>query len=87
MCSQLLILILLCGVFFVAVTENGTAIDLGIVYIRADGSIDPPTMAIVNQENNVYTLSQDLTCSINIQRDNVVLNGLNHKIFGVELQQ
>jgi parallel beta-helix repeat protein len=45
------------------------------VYIRSNGSIDPPTTSI-EHEGNLYVLKDDiLNCSIIIERDNVEIDG------------
>ena len=45
------------------------------VYIRSDGSIDPPTTPI-EREGDLYVLKDDiLNCSIVVERDNVEIDG------------
>ena len=49
----------------------------GTIYIRADGSIDPP-IAPIQRNGNVYTLTQNITSDadgIVIERDNITLDG------------
>jgi parallel beta-helix repeat protein len=56
----------------------------GTIYIRADGSIDPPT-APVQRNGNIYILSDNITSysdGIVIQKDDIVLDGGNHTIRG-----
>jgi parallel beta-helix repeat protein len=54
----------------------------GTVYIRADGSIDPPTVPI-QRDGNIYTLTDDLNkTSVIIQRSNMILDGADKTIFG-----
>jgi len=60
-----------------------------IFFIRADGSIDPPTSLIFTADNITYVLTGDLwECSIIIQRDNIVLDGEGRRItpfdFGID---
>jgi parallel beta-helix repeat protein len=58
----------------------------GIVYIRADGSIDPPTTPI-QRNSNVYTFTGSInsdTDGIVIERDNIVLDGAGFTIQGSE---
>jgi parallel beta-helix repeat protein len=46
------------------------------IYIRADGSIDPPTANITRDEFNVtYTFSGNNYETVVIQRDNIILDG------------
>jgi parallel beta-helix repeat protein len=50
----------------------------GTVYIRADGSIDPPDAPIVTYDNITYTLTDNIASTadgIIIQRDNIVVDG------------
>ena len=58
----------------------------GTVYIRADGSIDPPD-APIQQDGNVYTLTDNITSSgdgIIIGRDNIVVDGAGYTLQGTE---
>jgi parallel beta-helix repeat protein len=56
----------------------------GYIYIKADGSIDPPDAPISKDAENVtYSLTADIVNkSIIIQRDNIILNGNNCRISG-----
>jgi len=54
------------------------------IYIRADGSVDPPSAPIQRNGDN-YVLTDDINCSgdgIVIQRSNMILDGANHTIHG-----
>jgi hypothetical protein len=56
---------------------------VGTVYIRADGSIDPPTAPISTLDNVTYTLTGDIfNSSIVIERDNIVLDGADYTVTG-----
>ncbi len=45
------------------------------IYIRSDGSIDPST-APIQQSGNVYMLTDNVfNCTIEIQKDNIILDG------------
>ena len=49
----------------------------GTVYIRADGSIDPPG-APIQRNGSIYTLTGNITSSVNgivVERDNIVIDG------------
>jgi len=55
----------------------------GTVYIRADGSIDPPDAPIETYDNMTYTLTDNITSSgdgIVVQRDNIVVNGAGYTL-------
>jgi parallel beta-helix repeat protein len=47
----------------------------GTVYIRADGSIDPPEAPISTIDNVTYTFSDNINDSIVVERDNIVVDG------------
>lgn len=50
----------------------------GTIYIRADGSVDPPT-APIQHVGDVYTFTDDIyNMSIEVQRDNIKIDGGNH---------
>ena len=56
----------------------------GPIYIRADGSIDPPT-APIQRHGNVYTLTGNITSDadgIVVERDNIVVDGSGFAIEG-----
>jgi len=56
------------------------------IYIRADGSIDPPDAPIITYDNITYTLASNITSSsdgIVIERDNIVIDGLGYTLQGV----
>jgi parallel beta-helix repeat protein len=55
----------------------------GTVYIRADGSIDPPTTPISSVDNITYTFTDDINdTSLIVERDNIVIDGTGHTIQG-----
>ncbi len=56
----------------------------GTVYIRADGSIDPPT-APIQRNGNVYILTGNITSDadgIVVERDNIVVDGSGFHVEG-----
>jgi len=56
----------------------------GTIYIRDDGSIDPPD-APIQRDGDLYTLTSDISSDNNgivIQRNNIVLDGACHTIIG-----
>jgi len=53
----------------------------GTIYIRADGSIDPPDVPI-QRFDNLYILTDNITESIVIQRDSIVIDGNGYVIEG-----
>jgi len=54
----------------------------GTVYIRADGSVDPPVAPILNVGNVSYTFTDDIYDSIVVERDNVVIDGDGYTVKG-----
>jgi parallel beta-helix repeat protein len=55
----------------------------GTIYIRADGSIDPPTAPISTVDNITYTFTGDIiNDSIVIERDNIVVDGAGYTLQG-----
>ncbi len=56
--------------------------DLPRIYIRNDGSVDPAT-APIERNGNLYELTGNIILyTIEIQRDNIVLDGLDHIVQG-----
>jgi parallel beta-helix repeat protein len=65
---------LLAGSLFCAVKiQIGKA--NGTIYIRADGSIDPPTANITSTDNVTYTFTSNINDSIVVETDNIVVDG------------
>ena len=54
----------------------------GTIYIRADGSVDPPTAPISTNDNITYTLTGNISNSIVIQRENIVVDGAAYTLQG-----
>ncbi len=56
----------------------------GIIYIRADGSIDPPDTPI-QRDGNIYTLTGSITSDtdgIVVERSNIIIDGNGHLVQG-----
>ena len=58
-------------------TANGT------IYIRADGSIDPPTAPISTLDNVTYTLTGDISDPLVIERSSIVVEGAGQRVMGI----
>jgi parallel beta-helix repeat protein len=54
----------------------------GTIYIRADGSIDPPTAPITAVGNVTYVLTDNIHDSVVVERDNIVVNGAGYTVTG-----
>jgi parallel beta-helix repeat protein len=55
----------------------------GTIYIRADGSVDPPYAPILNAGNVSYTFTANISGPIVVERDNIVVDGAGHMLDGV----
>jgi parallel beta-helix repeat protein len=54
----------------------------GTIYIRTDGSIDPPTAPIATLDNVTYTLTGSIYDEIVVERNNVVVDGAGFTVQG-----
>jgi len=54
----------------------------GTIYLRADGSIDPPTANITTVDNVTYTFTGNVNDSIVVERDNIVVDGAGYTVQG-----
>ena len=61
----------------------------GTIYIRADGSVDPPTAPISSADNITYNFIEDIVTngSIIIQRDDIVVDGAGYTLQGTESEE
>ncbi len=77
------ILTLLSANAIIGVFEIYPARAAGTIYIRPDGSIDPPDAPISNVGNAYYTFTADINNPpIVVQRSNIVVDGGNHTLQG-----
>jgi parallel beta-helix repeat protein len=53
----------------------------GTIYIRADGSIDPPT-APIQRDRDVYTFTGNINDSIVVERSSIIIDGAGHTLQG-----
>jgi len=49
----------------------------GTIYIRADGSVDPPS-APIERDGDIYTFTGDISEPIVVERDNITIDGNGH---------
>jgi parallel beta-helix repeat protein len=80
----ILTLLILTSMFTLALNIQPIRAWSGIVYIRADGSIDPPDAPIATVDKVTYSLSDNINGSIVVQRVNIVIDGRGYKLQGVE---
>jgi len=62
----------------------------GTVYIRADGSIDPPGAPVITYDNVTYTLTGNVTSNtdgIVVQRNNIIVDGAGYTLQGTYAEQ
>ena len=81
--SGLMLTLLLVSILFV-VFDMPVVVASGTIYIRADGSIDPPT-APIQRNGDIYTLTSNITSDadgIIVERDNIVLDGAEYTLQG-----
>ena len=82
----LILMLLLTGMLLSAfIIQPAKAEWTGTVYIRADGSIDPPYAPIITYDNITYTLTDNITSSadgIVVERDNIVIDGAGYTLEG-----
>jgi len=55
---------------------------IGTIYIRADGSIDPPTANITTSDYVTYTFSSNIYDQIRIERSNITIDGKGYTLQG-----
>jgi len=81
--SVITLTLLLAGMFTMAFNIQAVNAQGGIIFIRADGSIDPSTAPISTLDNVTYILTGDIfNASIVIERDNIVVDGAGYMILG-----
>ena len=78
--SAILLTLLLLGMLTLAFNIQ-TVKASGTIYIRADGSIDPPT-APIQRVGDVYTFTADIYDEIVVERDNIVIDGDGYTLQG-----
>jgi len=54
----------------------------GTIYIRADGSIDPPTAPILSSDNITYTFTDNAYGSIVVERSIIIIDGNGYTLQG-----
>jgi parallel beta-helix repeat protein len=54
------------------------------VYIKADGSIDPPSANITTSDNVTYVFTDHNFCGVQVERDNIVIDGAGYVLRGIE---
>jgi len=75
------IVLLLVATFVIVGVRIQPAKASGTIYIRADGSIDPPTTPI-ERDGYIYAFTENIYNSIVVERDHIVLDGQNYSLQG-----
>ena len=81
-----LALTLLVGTLSVALNVQDAKAS-GAIYIRADGSIDPPDAPVSTVDNATYTLTGNITSDVDgivVERSNIVVDGADYTVQGAE---
>jgi parallel beta-helix repeat protein len=84
--SGIWVLLLLVAVFGVVSNVPVVKGDSGTIYIRADGSIDPPDAPISTVDNVTYTFTGNVNDALVVQRSNIVIDGNGHTVQGTGAQ-
>jgi len=53
------------------------------IYIRADGSVDPPTASISSIDNVTYVLTDNINEPIVVERNNTIIDGAGYTVQGI----
>jgi len=78
--SSIALILVLSFVLF-SLLEIGTVKAEDIIYIRADGTVEPDN-APIKRDGNVYTFTGNIYDSIVVERDNVVVDGCGYTLQG-----
>jgi parallel beta-helix repeat protein len=76
-------------VYFLIVAMFGPILNVhiasssGTIYIRADGSVDPASAPISSLDNITYTFTGNINDSIEVERNNIVIDGMGHTLYGM----
>jgi parallel beta-helix repeat protein len=83
--SGLLGFLLLAFVFVATIRFNARAQASGPIYIKADGSIDPPTAPIFTLDKVTYTLTGNISSDSDgliVQKNGIVVDGAGYTLLG-----
>jgi parallel beta-helix repeat protein len=77
-----ILVFILCSCLLLSALNVRSVNAVGAIYIRADGSIEPPEAPIQTRDNITYTLSDNISDSILIERSNILVDGAEHCVQG-----
>lgn len=81
--AGLMLVLLLVGTLIVVVHVAKAEPAPFTIYIRADGSIDPPTANITTFDNVTYTFTDNNLGGVAVERDNIVIDGAGSTLRGI----
>ena len=84
--SEIILVLLLISVLMLNIDIQPVKAS-GTIYIRADGSIDPPTANITTTDNVTYYFTSDINGCIIIERDNIVVDGAGYCLRGTGVER
>jgi len=73
--------LLVIGMLLVAFDVKPVKAETGTIYIRPDGSVDPPT-APIQRDGDIYTFTDNIYDSIVIERNNIRIDGAGYILQG-----
>jgi len=77
---SIVLVVVILGVLGVAFNVQMVEAPYLVIYIKADGSIDPSTPNIENLNNVTYTFKADMNASIVVQRSNITIDGKGYTL-------
>ena len=80
---SIVLVVVLIGVLGVVFNVQKVEAPHLIIFIRADGSIDPSGVNITSSDNVTYTFTADINASIVVQRSNIIIDGIGHTLDGL----
>jgi len=78
---SLVMTLVICVSIFRIVTDIGRVEASGTIYIRNDGSVDPPTPSIL-RNGDLYTFTANINDSIVVQKGNIIIDGAYYLLKG-----
>jgi parallel beta-helix repeat protein len=80
--AGIMLTLLLIGVLTWVFNIQPVEAEPGTIYIRADGSVDPPAANITSVDNVTYTFTGNIHDKIVVERDNIVVDGIGYTLQG-----
>jgi len=80
--SGIMLTLLLLGMLILRFNIQPVKAELGTIYIRADGSVEPSTANITSSDNVTYYFTDNIYDEIVVERDNIVVDGAGYRLQG-----